>query len=44
VEAGGRPGAGVRPDVHAVFDLLDPLDHNAGQVRTGHQGLIDKCR
>jgi hypothetical protein len=30
---GGRGGAGVCPDVHAVFDLLDPLDRNGGQVR-----------
>jgi hypothetical protein len=29
----GRGGASVRPDVHAVFDLLDPLDRNDGQVR-----------
>jgi hypothetical protein len=33
VGAGGRAGAGVRPDVHGVFDLLDPLDRNGGQVR-----------
>jgi hypothetical protein len=33
VGAGGRAGLGVCPDVHAVFDLLDPLDGNDGQVR-----------
>jgi hypothetical protein len=31
--AGGRAGAGVCPDVHGVFDLLDPLDRNGSQVR-----------
>jgi hypothetical protein len=33
VGAGGRGGAGVCPDVHGVFDLLDSLDRNDGQVR-----------
>ena len=33
VGAGGRAGAGVRPDVHGVFDLLDSLDRNGSQVR-----------
>jgi len=33
VGAGGDAGAGVCPDVHAVFDLLDPLDRNGSQVR-----------
>ena len=23
----------MRPDLHAAFDLLDPLDHNVSQVR-----------
>jgi hypothetical protein len=33
VGADGCPGAGVCPDLHAVFDLLDLLDRNGGQVR-----------
>ena len=33
VGAGGRGGAGVCPDMHGVFDLLDPLDRNDSQVR-----------
>jgi hypothetical protein len=28
VGAGGHAGTGVRPEVHASFDLLDPLDGN----------------
>jgi hypothetical protein len=31
--AGGSACFAVRPDLHAVFDLLDPLDRNDGQVR-----------
>jgi hypothetical protein len=33
VGTGGRGGSSVRPDVHGVFDLLDPLDRNGSQVR-----------
>jgi hypothetical protein len=33
VGAGGRGGSGVCPDVHGVFDLLDSLDRNGGQVQ-----------